>query len=277
MALCLQPKVKPATVSVYAQKKKKALEAAATSCHEMTDYYPVLNKLERVIEENEYLRRELSSSMCKATNISEDPSVCSMLTLLLDCAKSNAGRDEHGKRYSKVIKELGYLIYSLGGLQLYEILSCSDNFPLPSTVTVKRMTYSKKTFREGSLRVDELKDFLRLHDLPMEVVLCEDATRVTGKIQYHPGTNQIIGFTLPLDSNGLPKVSNFPATSAAKIADYFSNCPTSNNAYCILAVPLREGAPVFCLCMFGTDNKFNSVEVHKRLVMTKEILSNKGW
>lgn len=39
----------------------------------------------------------------------------------------------------------------------------------------------------------------------MSVWISEDGTRITGRLQYDPGSNQIVGLLLPLDENGLPK------------------------------------------------------------------------
>lgn len=207
--------------------------------------------MEIVLEENEYLKKQLCLAMCKVTP-ADKVNVPSLLSLLLEYAKKNSGRSSEGWRYEKVIKELGFLMFSLGGLALYEILSCHDNFPLPSVSTVRRMIYSKEAFQKGSLRAKELTKFLDCNNLPPVVFLCEDATRVTGRIQYHAASNQSVGFTLPLDSHGLPKVGYFLATSAPKIAEYLSKFLTSCNAYCVLAVPMKVGAP-FCLTMYSTD------------------------
>lgn len=255
---------------------QRKLENAAESNHKITEYFEVLNQLEILIKENEALKLQLLASVNKVSHSKAPHTVHSMLDLLLECALENAGRKPEGRRYTQVIKELGYLIYSLGGLALYEILSCSENFPLPTVSTIRRMIYAEEGFIEGEFRIRQLKEFLTLHNLPFKVFLCEDATRVTGRIQYASKSNQVKGFSLPLDGNGLPKTGNFPATSATVMAQYFSDYPTSSSAYCIIAVPLKVNAPDFTLCMFGTNNKFKAIDVHNRLEWTKESLMNAG-
>lgn len=236
-----------------------------------------MNQLELALKENEELKQKLFFHMQSSTSNEKPATVHTILNLLLDCAIKNAGKKPGGRRFDVVIKELGFLFYSLGGLALYEIFSCSDNFPLPSVSTIRRMIYSHECFTEGVFRISQLKDFLIQHKFPLKVFLCEDATRATGKITYHSKSNQVKGFTLPLDSKlGIPKTGHFPATSASQIAEYFSQYPTSNNAYVIVAVPLQNNAPNFTLVMFGTNNKFNALDVLHRFEWTKIALENAG-
>lgn len=51
--------------------------------------------------------------------------------------------------------------------------------------------------------------------------LSEDAMRVIDRIQYDPKTNQMIGFVLPLGSNGMLKTNSFLAWSAKVIEELF--------------------------------------------------------
>jgi len=222
------------------------------------------------------LKERLAASMTKTFQMDSQPTEFTMLNLLLECAKSNAGKKPGGWRFKEVIKELAFLVYSLGGLALYEILCYKQNFPFPSITTIRRKIYCNDKFVEGVFRIKQLKDFLILHGCPLTIHLCEDATAVTGRIQYDSASNQIVGPTLPLDSNGLPIVGSFPATTASKIADYFEKYDTSRYAYCIMAVPLKEGAPPFCLCLFGTNNKFKASDVKSRLEWTKDALLKEG-
>lgn len=59
-------------------------------------------------------------------------------------------------------------------------------------------------------------------------------------------------------------LGSYPATSAEKICSFFEKCDTSNYVYCIMAQPLCDNASVFCLAMFGTNNKFTASQVLKR-------------
>lgn len=82
--------------------------------------------------------------------------------------------------------------------------------------------------------------------------------------------------SLPLDTNGVPIVGFYPASSAEKICSYFENYDTSNYVYCIIAQPVYDKAAVFCLAMFGTNNKFNSSQVLQRWKWMKEKCKEEG-
>ncbi|KAK3931307.1 Telomere length regulator protein RIF1 [Frankliniella fusca] len=193
-----------------------------------------------------------------------------MLGLLLDCAKNNAGRKRNGKTYSATMKELGTLIFVLGGPLLYSILL--ENLGFPSLTTVRRKLFSKYPIKEGYFRGLELKNFLEERDLPFIIWLSEDGTRVNGRVQYDLRTNQIIGFVPPLDKDGLPTTDSFPATSAAEIKSYYDKGVVSSNAYLIVAQPLSPNAPSFCLCLYRTDNSFTAADVSQRWSWTKHFL-----
>lgn len=197
-----------------------------------------------------------------------------MMQLILDSFKSNAGKKPNGREYKVVMKDLGHLFLNISNLQTYEIMS--KNLGFPSVSTVRRITYKHSVVIEGEFRVKELKKFLVERNYPLTVHLSEDATVVKSCAQYHSERNQIVGFPLPLDSEGMPVVGSFPATSAKIMSEYFSTCKPSKNVYCIMAQPLEENAPAFLLAMFGIDNKFTATEVVKRWKKTEEMLSKEG-
>ncbi|KAE8742486.1 hypothetical protein FOCC_FOCC011981 [Frankliniella occidentalis] len=197
-----------------------------------------------------------------------------MLELLLDSARANAHKKSGGERYDEVVKELSLLLFHVGGLQLYEIL-CA-NLPLPSVSTIRRLTYKTDVIVEGVFRFKELKNFLLERNLPHKVMISEDATVVAQRIQYHSKQNQIVGFTLPLNDDGVPVSGSLPATSAKRIAYYFSGNSNSTNAYCIVAQPLDPSAPSFVVAMFGTNNKFAAEQVHKRWQWMREEARKEG-
>jgi len=258
------------------QKRENQLQVASQGCRKITQYFTILNEMDLILQENLELKRRLAKTMSIVVPEKHLTSNYKMLNVLLDCAEENAGKQPGGKRYKVVMKEFAFLVFSVGGLALYEIFCYKDNLPFPSVSTVRRKIYSNEKFAEGVFRIKELKDFLVLHDCPFIVHLSEDATAVTGRIQYDSARNQIVGFALPLDSNGRPIVGSYPATSASLIAEYFKQKSTSRYAYCIMATPLKDGAPSFCLVFFGTDNKFTAADVKSRLAWTTGALEKEG-
>lgn len=90
-------------------------------------------------------------------------------------------------RYSEALKLFSTYIFMLGGRLLYETLY--KNLLLPSPTSISR--YIQKTGQkivEGELRCDLLKSYLREKNLPSIVWISEDATRITGKVQYNSST-----------------------------------------------------------------------------------------
>jgi len=151
---------------------------------------------------------------------------------------------------------------------LYDTLAA--NLPLPSGSTICRTinAYSG-SFIEGTCRVTDFKQFLQVRNLTSFVWLSEDATRITSRIQCDSCTNQLIGFVLPFDDQGMPIVFSFTAPSAKSIQDHFNNNTAASSLHVIMAQPLQNDAPCYYLYFFGTDNKFRacyeSLELYAKL------------
>lgn len=126
------------------------------------------------------------------------------------------------------------------------------------------------------MRAKELKEFLVSRDLPLTVWLSEDATRITGRIQYDSASNQLVGFVLPSNKQRLPISGTYEATSARKIQESFETGTISSLAYVIIAQSLAHNASSFCFSIFGTDNKFFYDDVLKRWVYIVESLRKQG-
>lgn len=76
---------------------------------------------------------------------------------------------------------------------------------------------------KGILRSFELLQYFNERKLSLEVCLCEDETRIVGKVQYDIKTNRIVGFTLPLNKNtGLPIPFSHYARGVEEILSHFS-------------------------------------------------------
>lgn len=76
------------------------------------------------------------------------------------------------------------------------------------------VSQSKPTFIEGEIRCKALLDYLEEHQLEKCVWLCEDATGINAKVEYHPSTNQLVGLALPLDpKTGMPVPFTYLANS----------------------------------------------------------------
>lgn len=246
--------------------KRGLEEAGERNILKITTFFKTMNQEDMLKIEILVLKRKLLASMKLSNNSQEsplkNPKFSAFLQELVDSALLNAGRQDGGKRYSIKLMDLSTHFFILGGLQTYELMY--KNLPIPSVSGVRRNLSSKEIIYEGHFRFKELEEFLTKRNLPKKVVVCEDATRCEGKVQYHRASNQIIGFPVPLDSNGLPIVGTFPAASAKVINQYFQENSPASNVYCIIVQPLASNSPTFCLALFGTNNKFTANDVKAR-------------
>lgn len=117
---------------------------------------------------------------------------------------------------------------------------------------------------EGEVRFKELKEFLVQRELGNAVFISEDATRLVDRVEYDSRTNRCVGFVGPLNQNGLPELAVFTADTAEAIQAFFDKYTAARYAYVVMAQPLKKNTPAFCLCIFGTDNRFDTQDVLNR-------------
>jgi len=150
-------------------------------------------------------------------------------------------RKTTGRRYEKEIKLFSCFIYIRGGLGLFENLR--PNFVLPTAKTIRNYidTYNSKLV-EGKVYAAELKQFLISRDLPLEVVVLEDGTKISEYVEYDASQNVLLGLVAPLQtSNGFPKEQFFVANSASDIISSISNYKRASYVQVIIAKSLKEG------------------------------------
>ncbi|KAE8738457.1 hypothetical protein FOCC_FOCC016064 [Frankliniella occidentalis] len=147
-----------------------------------------------------------------------------LLRSLVDAARVNVDRSKGGYRFqSTTLKQLFSYIYT-------EVLQKNLGAAIPFISTICR-TVSKFSWKvsEGEFRFKQLKEYLLDKNYPLSEWISEDATRITGRIQYDPKSNQIVGFVPPFDDSGIPISNNFPATSADTITAYFEKATRAAN------------------------------------------------
>ncbi|CAG9812470.1 unnamed protein product, partial [Phaedon cochleariae] len=198
------------------------------------------------------------------------------LELLLKVAEKNAQK-KTGKRFDAEIKLFSTYLYLTGGCLLYETLYNNFKASLPSLSTIRQNLQNDYNLCEGKLRFIELKEYLLKHNYPLDVWISEDATAITGRIQYDSKTDSIIGFPLPLTSStGLPVVGHYEATNAKRIYQIFSTEDKCKYAYVVMAQPLAPNAAPFCICAFGTNNKFKYSDIRNRWRTMKNMAREHG-
>lgn len=201
-----------------------------------------------------------------------------------DCFERNVDRHAQGQRYDMETKYFAAYTRMLGGRKNYITMKANTTYSVPSLTSIDRFIHKQITgfAKEGEVRGDALCSYLRNLGLPLKVCLSEDATGITGRIEYHRKTNQVIGFTLPLDKNGMPIVNSYPARSAAEIESYFYDRKTKNERHpaslinIVMAQPLSKLAPPFCVMVFGTNGKYKASEVQRRWSFITEELKKNG-
>ncbi|KAG4071989.1 hypothetical protein HA402_000637 [Bradysia odoriphaga] len=202
-----------------------------------------------------------------------------VLQNFVNSSERNADRKKAGYRFDPMTKAFAAYTFMLAGPLAYETFNANLPYTLPSTSTVHRyLADNGPQIIEGKMRSEELLLYLKKRNLPLVVSLSEDATRITARISYDPNTNQLIGFALPLDNNGMPITLSFPARSISEIRNHFSN-PSNNmssSLYVQMARPLDPNVPAFCLMMFLTDNTFKADKVYKRWKFQADQLKENG-
>ena len=252
------------------ERRKRELGRHVPGQVRITAYYPILNQIEVTLRSNEEMIKSLSArceelAACVSDFNSNNSNLSYLLKLLMETAKKNSSREKHGRRYDLDLKYFATYLFIVAGPFVYDFLQKNLSNSLPSISEVERTLASTAApVKEGQFRFDELDKFLESHELPRKVFVSEDGTRILQRFLYDLTSDQIIGGVPPMAENGVPLINSFPAFSAAMIASHFEKGTPSSSAYAIMAQPLQEGAPSFCLAIFGTDNKFTSPQVFKR-------------
>lgn len=188
------------------------------------------------------------------------------LSLLLADADKNIQRKKEGYRFDDTIKKLASYYRMIAGPLAYETLQRNLELSLPSISSVNRYIRRMNTnIIEGVLRTEELLNYLQERNLPLIIAISEDATRLTGTVQYDARTNQLMGFALPIKSeNGMPIPFSFNARNADEMMQHFSNGnDIGNYVNVMMAQPLADVSP-FCLLLFSTNSKYSSQDVSNR-------------
>lgn len=198
-----------------------------------------------------------------------------LLNRLVSTAERNQSRKKNGRRYDSDIKAIATYVRLLTGPFAYETIQRNMDCSLPSLSSTNQYIRSSNCqIVEGVLRSLELQKYLNDRKFPPVVCLSVDETRIEDEIQYDAKTNQITGFTLPLNKlTGLPKPLHYPARNATEIIRHFSiQNPISSNLYVVMAQPLAHNAAAFCLLAYGTDKKYNATDVaHQWESIIKEL------
>ncbi|KAJ8671832.1 hypothetical protein QAD02_003091 [Eretmocerus hayati] len=209
----------------------------------------------------------------KGTSYDSDDSLLkdSTIDVSTDTSENIGNRDNYG------LKQFCAFVRLISGPLVYEDLAQNLKNTIPSLSTINRFIHQDpKPIVEGGLMVEHLSKFLNDNGLPREVVLSEDATRVTGKQEYDTRTDECVGRALPFDDNSMPIPGSLPCATVSQIENHFEHQNTSKLLYVYMAQPVAKDVPSFCVGLFGIDNKFDSIDSLKRIVHLHNLMKNHG-
>lgn len=84
------------------------------------------------------------------------------------------------------------------------------------------------------------------------------------KVVYDQTLDQLVGIVLPFDQHtGIPIRYEFTARDEEEIR-HFMKHDKSTLVYIVMAIPMKQGIAPFILQMFGTNNKFKTIDVIRR-------------
>ncbi|CAM4840137.1 unnamed protein product [Rotaria magnacalcarata] len=179
----------------------------------------------------------------------------------------NATMDERGYRYDNIIRQFASSLYILGGRAAYEFVRLNIPAFIPSTQVIQASIISSQHYlTEG------LFDFLRVRDYfsskQSTLAFCaEDSTTIVPKITYDSKSNMFIGFSLPLDQNGLPIPSLYSTDSFSQLENWYLNESMAKLLVANLIQPLSYSSgnlSPYLLAAYGTDNTFKATDVISR-------------
>lgn len=123
----------------------------------------------------------------------------------------------------------------------------------------------------------ELRTYLDGHNYPLKICWSEDATRITGGVEYRSGSDELSGLVATLDgTSGLPIQGLFSCATPQKVIQHIQNHPLARNVQLAMAQPLTSGAAPFCVLYYCTDNRFDANSVTKKWSHVKQELQNAG-
>lgn len=170
--------------------------------------------------------------------------------------------------------------YLSGGLKTFRTLKLNVESAMPSVSSIlHNVSKDKPTITEGQLRHLELFKYLEALKVDKYVSLSEDATNITGMVEYSPKSNQIIGLLPPLnDDTGMPIPYLFAATSATAMESILTDpkIPIAHVVNVVMAQPLALKTPAFCLLVYGGTSRFSKDSVALRWAFISKELEKVG-
>ncbi|XP_058828569.1 uncharacterized protein LOC131688380 [Topomyia yanbarensis] len=109
--------------------------------------------------------------------------------------------------------------------------------------------------------IKELKEYMERNRYPLAICWSEDATRITGGIEYNLNEDKLSGLVAPIGTNGMPIMNLFKCSSPRKVLANIQDKPIGRNVQLCMAQPICMDAAPFCILYYCTNNKFSTTDV----------------
>lgn len=189
------------------------------------------------------------------------------LNVLLNNMIKNLIVEDRGYRYDPIVRQFAACLYILGGRTAYEFVRLNIPGLLPSVqIILSYIAASENNLTEGLFNFDGMRDHFNSNQSTLGFC-AEDATAVVPKITYDTTTNTFIGFSLPLDRNGLPITNSYSTDSFTRLEQWYDEVSKAKSLNACLIQPLSSStanSSPFLLAAFGTDNQYQGSHIVSR-------------
>ena len=202
-------------------------------------------------------------SLSQHTDPTDEPFLHHFLENLL----SNLPIAKSRYRYSELVIDFALCVSILAGRNGYEFLRLNMPGALPNLTTIQTKLV-KEGFNalEGEFRFNDMEKYMNKTN--SQFAFCaEDCTSAVRKISYDTQSNSFVGFTLPLDENGMPRMKYFQTNSIEDLKRWFTRNDISHliNLHMIQPICIsNEKTTPFALASYGTNGEYNYSDVLRR-------------
>ncbi|CAF3320873.1 unnamed protein product [Rotaria sp. Silwood2] len=179
----------------------------------------------------------------------------------------NSIKEDTGYRYDSIVRQFASALYILGGRTAYEFVRVNIPAFLPSIQSIQSSIASSENYlTEGHFDFNRVSDYFNSKKATL-AFCAEDCTATVSKVIYDTQTNTFVGFSLPLDQNGLPIAKSYSTDSFTCLENWYLNEPMAKSLVAHLFQPLSSSLENISPCLlaaYGTNNKFKSSDVIAR-------------
>ncbi|CAF1291390.1 unnamed protein product [Rotaria magnacalcarata] len=202
----------------------------------------------------------------------------SFFNYFLHNISSNLCRSKNAYRYNEPVLRFAMAFHVLSGNIAYEFVRLNVPGALPALSTLQGLPLNKHhRMKEAEFRFDSLS--AHTNSLKTNIAFAaEGCTAVIKKISYDSLTNSFVGL-VPHLNDGIPTTLHYQTDSFKKLREWFSTEDRSDliNIHMIQPITNMQIAPnPFLLSAFGTNNKYEAIDIIRRWIWVFEQSSLKN-